>query len=313
MFKLNFLKRGKPVETEGVKFSYSQKEVLRDISINLKEKEIVAIIGKSGSGKSTFLKILSGIITLGYSGKIRIFGKPKFFQKSKVGFVPQEISVIPDLSIEDNIRVSGLNFGVSEKVALKKSEELMKLLKLEEPLTKKPSELSGGQRVRLNIIISLLHDPSILILDEPFVGLDFENRRLVWHFLESMRNKGKSVILTSHLLSETQEHTDRIIILKNGRVFFRGNLESLKKRLRIQFILELRISRISKENFDKLKKDCYIKEIKIMDAYDRYLMFGLDSERTRGTVYNILNKIGIKFEEKSFREPNLDEVFLNTG
>ncbi len=313
MWKFNFLKKRKPVETERVRFSYSEKEILKEISIHLKEKEIVAIVGKSGSGKSTFLKILSGIISMGYSGKIRIFGKPKFFQKDKTGFVPQEVSIIPDLSIEDNIRISGLNLGVSEKFALKKADELMKLLKLEEPLTRKPTELSGGQRVRLNIILSFLHDPQILILDEPFVGLDFENRRLVWHFLESMRNKGKAVILTSHLLSEAQEHADRIVILKNGKIFFSGDLESLKKKLKIQFITEIRISRISKESYEKLKKHCYLKEIKIMDAYERYLMFGLASEKSKETLLRILNGLGIKFEEKSFREPNLDEVFLKAG
>lgn len=313
MWKFNFFKEGKPVETEGVKFSYSEKEVLREISIHLKEKEIVAIIGKSGSGKSTFLKILSGIISIGYKGKIRIFGKPKFFEKHKTAFVPQEVSLIPDLSIEDNIKIAGLNQGISEKIAMKRAEELLKLLKLDEAWTKKPSELSGGQKVRLNIVVSLLHEPKILILDEPFVGLDFENRRLVWHFLESMRAKGKSIILTSHLLSETQEHTDRIIILKNGKIFFKGNLESLKKRLKIQFIMETRISNISQERYDKLKKHCFNKEIKIMDAHERYLMFGLSSEKSRDTLVRILNGLQIKFEEKSFREPNLDEIFLKAG
>lgn len=313
MWKFNFFKKGRPVETEGVKFSYSQKEVLREISIQLKEKEIVAIVGKSGSGKSTFLKILSGIIMLGYKGKIRIFGKPKFFQKDKTGFVPQDVSIIPDLSIEDNIRISGLNLGISEKVALKKADELLKLLKLEEDWKKRPNELSGGQKVRLNIILSLLHDPKILILDEPFVGLDFENRRLVWHFLESMRNKGKSVILTSHLLSEAQEHADRIVILKNGKIFFSGDLESLKKKLKIQFILEARISRISQEHFERLKKVCLSRDIKIMDAYERYIMFGLGSEKARESLLKILSGLQVKFEEKSFREPNLDEVFLKAG
>ncbi len=313
MWEFNWFKGGKPVETEGVRFSYSQKEVLREISIQLKEKEIVAIVGRSGSGKSTFLKILSGIISLGYGGKIKIFGKPKFFQKDKTGFVPQEISIIPDLSIEDNIRISGLNLGISERKALERSEELMKLLKLEEPLTKKPFELSGGQRVRLNIILSILHDPQILILDEPFVGLDFENRRLVWHFLESMRNKGKSVILTSHLLSEAQEHANRIIILKNGKIFFNGDLQSLKNKLKIQYIMETRVSRISQENYEKLNKHCYLKEIKIMDSYERYIMFGLASEKAKETLIRILNSLEIKFEEKSFREPNLDEIFLKAG
>ena len=225
---MKFLKRlkkkRKPISTSEVGFSYSNQEVLRDVSLALKEKEMVAIIGKSGSGKSTFLKLIAGIISSKHTGKIKIFGRNKIFNKDKIGFVPQELSIIPDLSIADNIKIAGLTLGVSEEVAIKKATGLMSMLKLNEDVNKKPEQLSGGQKVRLNIILSLLHDPKILILDEPFVGLDFLNRRLLWHFLESMRKKSKAIVLTSHLLAETQEHVSRLIILKDGQVFFSGNL-----------------------------------------------------------------------------------------
>ncbi len=303
-------KKIRPLVTNSVGFSYSTQEVLRDVTISLKEGELVAIIGKSGSGKSTFLKIIAGIIAGKSKGSIKIFGKSKLFQKDKIGFVPQEVSLIPDLSIEDNIRILGLNLGISEKKALEKAEMLLKQLKLEEALTKKPEELSGGQKVRLNIVVSLLNDPKLLILDEPFVGLDFANRRLLWHFLESMRSKGKSIVLTSHLLSETQEHVDRIIILKNGKVFFNGLLEKLKTKLKTHFIFETRISRISKENFLKLKKFCVYKDMRILDEYEKYLMFGLNSEKQRKILEIFMTKLNIKYQVIGFREPNLDEVFL---
>ena len=96
----------------------------------------------------------------------------KLIKKSK-GFVPQESSFIPDLSLLDNIKVMALNFGIQEEGALKKARELMEMLKFEEDLNKKPLQLSGGQKVRFNIVLSLLHEPKIIILDEPFVGLDF--------------------------------------------------------------------------------------------------------------------------------------------
>jgi len=311
---MKFLKRWfgkrKPLATMDVGFSYANHEVLRDVSLSLKAREMVAIIGKSGSGKSTFLKLVAGIISRGHSGRIKIFGRSKIFGKGKIGFVPQEMAFIPDLSIKDNIKISGLNSGISEAVAMKRAVDLMKMLKLDEDIEKKPSELSGGQKVRLNIILSFLHDPKILILDEPFVGLDFLNRRLLWHFLESMRKKGKSIVLTSHLLSETQEHVSRLIILKDGRVFFNGNLEKLKTKLKMNYIYEVRFTYLSRESLVKIRKYCAYKDLKILDSYERYLMFGLNSVSEKNSLVKLFEKLKLKFHEVGFREPNLDEVFL---
>ncbi|MEM4230481.1 MAG: ABC transporter ATP-binding protein [Candidatus Pacearchaeota archaeon] len=309
----DFFKRGEkklPLVAEAVRFAYSEKEVLKDVTLNIREGTITAIIGESGSGKSTFLKLVAGIIAQRYGGRIRIFGKPKVLEKHAIGFVPQELSIIPDLSILDNIKIIGLNLGISENNAIKKAYELMKLLRFEESLAKKPTELSGGQKVRLNIILSLLHDPKVVILDEPFVGLDFLNRRLLWHFLESLKKKGHSVILTSHLLTETQEHADRLVILKNGKIFFNGTLESLKEKLQIKFVFEVRFSRLSAENFIKLKKFCDFKDIKILDRYERYLMFALRSQVTRDILVRLFDKLSLHYEITGLREPNLDEIFL---
>ncbi len=310
---MKFLKRWfskNPLATEQVRFAYSDKQILKNITLNLKKSQIVSIVGKSGSGKSTFLKLIAGIISTNYKGKIRIFGAPKFLKKSKIGFVPQELSFIPDLSLLDNIKIAGLNLGITQSKAIEKADELIRLLKLEEPLNKKPTELSGGQKARFNIILSLLHNPDILILDEPFVGLDFLNRRLLWHFLESMRKKEKSILLTSHLLTETQEHADKLIILKNGSILFQGNLEQLKSKLKIQYILEIRFSRLSKENQDKIKKYCAYKEVKILDSYEKYMMFALNSEKSRTWLFKFFDKLKLNYEEIGLREPNLDEVFL---
>jgi len=303
-------KKKKPLETANVGFSYLNQEVLRDVSLELKPGELVAIIGKSGSGKSTFLKIVAGIISTKHIGKIRVFGHSKIFNKNKIGFVPQELSLIPDLSMADNIKIAGLTSGVSEEQAIKRASELMSMLRLDEDVNKKPEQLSGGQKVRLNIILSLLHDPKILILDEPFVGLDFMNRRLLWHFLESMRKKKKSIILTSHLLTETQKHVDRLIILKDGKVFFSGDLEKLKAKLKINYIYELRFTYLSKETISEIRKYCVYKDIKILDSYERYLMFGLNTEKEKSNLLKLLAKLNLKFNEISFREPNLDETFL---
>ncbi len=309
-WKKKIKKKVSPLLTKEVRFSYNNEEVLRNITFDLKKGELVSIIGKSGSGKSTLLKLIAGIISTKYSGKIRIFGRHKGLKKSEMGFVPQENAFIPDLSLEDNIKIMGLNLGINEKLAMKRANEYLSLLKIDDRLSKKPSEMSGGQKVRFNIVLSLLHEPSLLILDEPFVGLDFKNRRLLWHFLEAMKKNGKSVVLTSHLLTETQEHVDRIIIIEKGKVFFSGNLDKLKEKLKIHYLLEFRFSYMSKEHFAQIKKFCAFKEIEVLDAYEKYVMFGINDERQRTMLINLFNKFNLKFSEIGFREPNLDEVFM---
>lgn len=304
-------KERKPaILSKNLTFSYADKTVLQNLSLEIKSGSLTAIIGKSGSGKSTFLRLISGIIARKYTGKIRILGLFKQFSKNKLGFVPQEPSVIPDLSIEDNIKIIGLNFGITEEEAIKRATKLMEMLKLVENLKKKPTELSGGQRVRLNIILSILHNPEVVIMDEPFVGLDFENRRILWHFIEDLKKKGKSIIITSHLLSETQEHVDSLVILKDGKIFFHGKIDSLQNKLKMHFILEMKFSRISKEQKEKIAKYSAYRDIKILDTHLNYYMFAIESDHTRKILLNNISKINSDYEIISFREPNLDEIFL---
>jgi ABC-2 type transport system ATP-binding protein len=312
IFRVRFLRQKKPaLEADSVKFAYDDQEVLRNINLNVKEGIITSIIGKSGCGKSTFLKLAAGIISRKFYGDISVLGKKRMFAKDKIGFVPQELAYIPDLSILDNIKISGLNLGIREREAVKKAQKLMTLLKLDEDVNKKPEQLSGGQKVRLNIILSVLHNPKVLILDEPFVGLDFYNRRLLWHFLESMKKKRKSVILTSHLLSEVQEHVDRLVIIKNGRVFFSGKMESLKNKLKMQYVFEVRFSYLSKEGKEKIKKYCDYYDFKILDSYERYMMFALASEKRQEKLLKLFSKMKLQYEITGMREPNLDEIFLS--
>jgi ABC-2 type transport system ATP-binding protein len=311
MFKFFRKKRGRnAIFTKNVRFSYSDKEILKNLSVEIKSGKITAIIGKSGSGKSTFLKILSGVISRNHEGEIRILGLFKYFSKSKVGFVPQEPSFIPDLSLEDNIKIIGMNFGISESKSLERSNALMEMLMLEKDLKKKPLELSGGERVRFNIVLSLLSDPEIIILDEPFVGLDFKNRRLLWHFIKKMKQQKKSIVLTSHLLSEIQENVDRIVLLRNGKVFFSGTLDSLKEKLKINLIYEVKFNSLSKSSLKEIRKYCVYYDIKILECYERHIMFSLESERKKTGLEKLFLKLKLNFEVLSVRIPNLDEIFM---
>jgi len=186
----------------------------------------------------------------------------------------------------------------------------METLQLDVPLEKYPGEMSGGQKVRLNIILSMLHDPEVLILDEPFVGLDYHNRKLLWHFLEHQRNRRKTVILTTHMLTETENHADRLVLLHKGKIFAKGNVSDIRRKLKTRYVVEIRFHQLTKKSLDLIQEYCTGHDISIMDSFNNYMMFSIMNEGQHNYLIRFFEKIKAEFTEESFREPNLDELFL---
>ncbi len=302
-----------PLATKNLDFSYANRLILKNVNIKVHGGKIVAIIGKSGSGKSTFLNLIAGVIAKSYKGKIRILGKNKLFAKDDIGYVPQEISLIPDLTIQENLIYLGALYGITKEKALKRGAILLKKMRLDAPKSAYPHELSGGEKVRMNIASSLLHNPKIIILDEPFVGLDFYNRKLLWQFLEQQKKAGKSIILTTHLLTESEAYADKIVILKDGNVYMHGKVENIKQKLHTHYILEIKFRHLSQKNTTEIKRYCSKKTAEILDIYNRDIMFSIETEGQKNYLLRHLDKLKLDYRIISFREPNLDEIFLRAG
>ncbi len=299
-----------PLKAKKVKFAYKDQDILKGLNLSIKSSQIVAVVGKSGSGKTTFLNIVSGVLTAKHQGSISIFGRGKSLSKEDIGYVPQELSIMPDLTIEENFKFFGRINGLDADQAIIKGVQLMDLLQLEVPKERYPSTLSGGQKVRLNIIASILHDPRIIILDEPFVGLDYFNRKLLWHFLEHQKNRRCTIILTTHLLTEAEHHANRIVLLHKGKIFARGKVEDIRRKLKTRYIVEIKFIYISKTNTKKVIEYCEKHNIAIMDSFNNYMMFSITNEGQRNYLFRFLDKLKLEYNEIGFREPNLDELFL---
>jgi ABC-2 type transport system ATP-binding protein len=299
-----------PVKAKNIRFAYKDKQVLRDFNLSVKTSQIVAVVGRSGSGKSTFLNLIAGVLTTGHKGSLSILGQTKELAKEDIGFVPQDISVLPDLTIEENLIFFGRLNGLSKVHALKAGKELMDVMQLRVPLDRHPANMSGGQSVRLNTVVSLLHQPKVIILDEPFVGLDYYNRKLLWHFLEHQRNRRKTVVLTTHMLTEAEHHADRLVLLHNGKIFAKGRMKDIRNKLNTHFILELKFYYVSKTNLKTILKYCRDRHITLMDSFNNYMMFSIKTEAQRSNLIKFLYKLDVDFQELGFREPNLDELFL---
>ncbi|PJA22439.1 hypothetical protein COX58_02275, partial [archaeon CG_4_10_14_0_2_um_filter_Archaea_38_6] len=267
------------------------------------------VIGLSGSGKSTLLKTIVGLNRKS-NGIVHFFGRNLFFSRGIIGYSPQEDSFYDDLTIIENIGLFSELYGVSRDKGLRTGSDYLKKLKIDSFKDNYPRDLSGGQRKRLNIILSSLHHPKLLILDEPFAGLDYYNRRILWDFITSLRNRGVTIVLTTHLLEEAQNYSTRVLILKNGRKFAYGTFNTIKERIRFNYLYHIKFSSLSKKFFQTLKHFSSLKKVKIIYKFRNEVQFALDSADYRDVVNNFLKGKGRDFKEISLRKPNLDEVML---
>ena len=204
----------------------------------------------------------------------------------------------------------GILKGLTKEKSFESANSLFKKFELNVNLSLKPNQLSGGQKMRFNVILSLLNSPKIIIMDEPFNALDFLNRKLLWHFIHNLKKEKKTIILTSHFLSEMEENCDEFIVLKKGEIFFKGTLKLLKEKIKINKILEIKFLNLTTSKIESLKKFTTYKDIKILDTYNDYFLIAFSNEAQRVIFLKEIKRLNLLYREISYREPNLDEVFL---
>ena len=210
------------LEFKDVKKSFAKKEVLKGISFSVKKGEIFGLIGLSGGGKTTLFNILTGLVTKD-SGDI-------FFENEKIeknlekfrkgwGFATQSNMIFEELSTKENSEYFGSLYGLSKKDVIKRFNSLIELFKLQSFEDTLVRNLSGGMKKRSNLLISLIHSPTLLILDEPTVGLDPVLRASLWKYIKEINKAGTTILVSSHLIDEIEENCDNVAIIKKGKIF----------------------------------------------------------------------------------------------
>lgn len=207
---------------KNIKKTFSGKAILKNISLNAKELDIIGLIGKSGCGKSTFLKILVGYHKAD-SGSIELNGtdisKNSLMLKKIVGYTTQENSFYEKLSVIENMRYYSNIYDVPLKIRESRIKELLTDVGLYEHREKLAENISGGMKRRLDFAISLVHDPKVLILDEPTVGLDPLLIDQFWHIVQKVVKKDKKIaIISSHILPELENNCTKAIFMNNGEI-----------------------------------------------------------------------------------------------
>ncbi len=231
------------IETENLVKHYLKGKVkaVRGINLKVKRGEIYAFIGANGSGKSTTIDIISGVLRP-TSGKVKVLGleMPKERRKlsSHIGIAPQEYSIYQDLSVWENIEFFGKLYGLSKSEMEERGEELLRILKLDEKRDTIGEQLSGGMKRRVSIACALIHDPELILFDEATVGVDPILRAYFWDFFKRLRDSGKTILVTSHVMDEA-EKADRIGLMREGLLIEEGTPHELLEKHGVKNIEEL--------------------------------------------------------------------------
>jgi ABC-type multidrug transport system ATPase subunit len=219
------------LEVKNIFKKFGDFTALHGVSFKLKEGELVSLLGTNGCGKTTVIKIIVGF-QKETSGTVNYNCRPmKQKHRSRViGWAPQEDSFYGNLTLVENLIYFGNLNNVERREARSKADELLKLLKLEHRRNALAKDLSGGMKRRLNMAIAMMHDPRILILDEPEAGVDPMSRVTLWEVVNEVKRKGTTILLVTHNLIETEHLADRIIIMDAGKVIFEDTPAELKSK-----------------------------------------------------------------------------------
>ena len=286
------------------KYEGKAKPALNNISMNIPYGSIFGLLGPNGAGKSSFINILGGL-TLKSEGEVKICGididKDPKSARGAIGVVPQEINIDPFFSPIEVLDFQAGLYGVTQSQM--NNLEILKKVNLDEKANAYSRSLSGGMKRRLMVAKAMVHNPPVLVLDEPTAGVDVELRKKLWLFIKTLNKKGVTIILTTHYLEEAQSLCDYIAIINNGKL-----IKCESKNTLMSMIDEKEINIKLSKNVKILPKTIkkYVKEHSnnmVTLKYDR-------NKINTGKLIQLILKSKINIEELSTKDPDLEEIFL---
>lgn len=227
------------IEVMGASKSFKKQQVLKDINLIIKENEIFGLIGPSGAGKTTLIRLIIGAIEAD-SGVIKVGQDivPNLKTLVNIGYMPQNDALYNDLSGRDNLMFFGGMYLLKKTELIKRINEVLKLVELDNDSEKRVINYSGGMKKRLSLAIAMLHNPAVLILDEPTVGIDPILRKKIWNEFYSLKNQGKTIVVTTHVMDEATK-CDRLGLIYGGDIIACDTVEVLLGRTKNNSIEEL--------------------------------------------------------------------------
>ena len=294
------------LEIDNLKKIYSGgTEALKGISLKVNQGDFYALLGPNGAGKSSTIGIIGTLVTKS-SGNVKIFGidldENVAHAKSMLGVVSQEINFSQFEKVLDIVTTQAGFYGIKKSIAQPKVEKMLKRLGLWDKRHDQARTLSGGFKRRLMIAKALIHEPKLLILDEPTAGVDIELRREMWDFLKEINSNGTTIILTTHYLEEAEQLCRNIGIIDHGEIVVDTSMKELLRKLDVQgFVLDLE---------DPLKEVPTIKDYSLRLEDPLTLIAAVNKEKSINNLFDELNKLNIKVKSMRNESNRLEELFI---
>jgi ABC-2 type transport system ATP-binding protein len=299
------------LEVKGVTKRYGKLIAVTDVSFRADYGETIGLLGPNGAGKTTTVSIVAGLLSPD-SGEVLIEGKQVKSDtdpvKLKVGLVPQDMALYDQLSARDNLVFFAALYSLGGARARQPIAEALNLVGLSDRAGSKVGTFSGGMKRRLNLAAALLHDPQILLLDEPTVGVDPQSRNAIFENLESLKKRGKTLIYTTHYMEEAERLCDRIVIIDHGKVIADDTLQGLHKLLPVTNVIAIEL-----DHADGFKKEqiMALPSVKSAELEQSTLRVGVhDLSRGAPGILRWLSENGHSYRHVSSEQPDLETVFL---
>jgi ABC-2 type transport system ATP-binding protein len=299
------------LEVKGVTKKYGPLVAVNDINFRVDDGETIGLLGPNGAGKTTTVSIIAGLLSAD-SGEVLIEGKQVKSDtdpvKLKIGLVPQDMALYDQLTAHENLTFFAALYSLAGAKAKRAIDDVLNLVALSDRAAHKVGTFSGGMKRRLNLAAALLHDPQILLLDEPTVGVDPQSRNAIFENLEALKKRGKTLIYTTHYMEEAERLCDRIVIIDHGKVIANDTLQALHQLLPVTNVIAVELD--FADGF-KPEQMLALPGVKSAELKQSTLRVGVhDLSREAPGVLRWLAENRHPFHHVSSEQPDLETVFL---
>lgn len=286
--------------------SFGDKQVLKDISFSCEGGKALGILGRNGAGKTTMIRIIMGVFNAD-NGNVTLDGAPMNTSNVKIGYLPEERGLYPKKKIMEQLIYFATLQGIDKKTAISNADTLFKKLQIEEYKNVRLDTLSKGNQQKVQLIATLIANPDIVILDEPFSGLDPVNASLLKDIVKDLITDGKLVLFSSHQMNYIEEFCDDILILNGGQIVLSGNIKDIKHGY-ARNIIEIKSENSqSIANYLSSNNSPFIKRV----AFNENTVFvTLTDENEKNKLLETLSLMGNDIDEIKVKEPTLNEIFV---
>jgi len=306
------------IEVDSVTKSFQDTVAVDNVSMKVARGELFGLLGPNGAGKSTLTKMLSGMINP-TSGTIKVGGynikDDPMKVKESLGVVPQDIVLYDYMNARENLAFFGRLYGLSGSKLRNRIEELLKFTQLDQKAVKRHiSTYSGGMKRRVNIAAALLHEPQVMLLDEPTAGLDPKNKLALWEIIQTLHKEGKTIVLTTHMMDEAEELCNQVAIMDKGKIIALGSPRQLIKKVKVENTITVVPDKIPPKLIEVVQKISGVKSsYRAYDENEKIEALKIITERAEDILPDVVSAIateGTKILSVQLSRVTLEDVFI---